>query len=265
MSGAAPWPGRPAHPRALEALGAVQHFLHPSWYDATYRRRRHDVAFYAPRAAAAGRVLELGCGSGRITLPMARAGARVRAVDRSAPMVEALRGALAGAPAAVRDRVTVDRADLREVVVDEPFPLVVCPFNTFLHLYTRQDVARALERVRAALAPGGRFLFDVSLPRPADLRDRTRRGRRVRRGGRDFTYAEDFRWEPLEQILYVTMTFTPLDGGEPVVQLLAHRQFFPAELEALLAASGFEVVEATEWGAPLGVDPDTLVLGCRPA
>ncbi len=259
------WPGRPAHPRALEQLAAVQHFSDPGWYDATYRRRTHDVAFYAARAAEAGRVLELGCGSGRITLPMARAGVTVRAVDRSPEMIAALHRALEGAPARVRERVSTAVADLRGYDPEERFPLVICPFNTFLHLYTRDDVGRALASVRAALSPGGTFVFDVSTPRPSDLRDRRVRGRRVRRAGRTWRYAEHHHWEPLEQILYVTMVWTPEDGGEPVTQLLAHRQFFPAELEALLALHGFEVVEATEWGEPLGVDPDALVLGCRPS
>ena len=262
MSGAAWWPGRPVHPRALEELAAVQHFADPALYDATYRRRTHDVAYYQGLAGTAGRVLELGAGSGRITWPMARAGAQVTAVDRSVVMLEALRSAGAAEPAEVQQRVRTLVGDLRSVDTTERFPLVVCPFNTFLHLYTRDDVARALTAVRRALAPGGRFVFDTSLPRPGDLRDRTARGRRVQLGTRRFAYTEVFSWEPLEQILYVTMTWTPLDGGTPFRQLLAHRQFFAAELEALLHQHGFAVEAATEWGAPLSRDPDAVVWTC---
>lgn len=258
------WPGRPAHRDALEAHGAVDVFSEPALYDATYRRRTHDVDHYCARVAGVPRVLELGCGSGRVTLPLARAGTSVVAVDRAAVMVEALADRLGREPPEVGGRVRAVVADLRRLSLPDeaPFPLVLCPFNTFLHLYDRHDVAAALEVVRRQLAPGGRFVFDTSMPRSADLRDRRARGRAIRFRGRRYRYDEVFAYEPLEQILYVTCTWTPDDGGRPLRQLLAHRQFFAAELEALLHASGFEVVGATEWGRPLSRDPDAVVWEC---
>jgi SAM-dependent methyltransferase len=257
-----PGPGRPLYPEALESLGAVQHFADPALYDATYQRRVHDLPSYVSRAAAAGRVVELGCGSGRITIPMAQAGARVTAVDRSPAMLSALQRALASAPPEVAARVDAHEADLRTFSLGERVPLVTCPFNTFLHLYTRDDVARALTAVRELMLPTGRFVFDTSLPRPQDLRDRKARGRRVRFEGRIWRYDEEFQWEPLEQILYVTLTWTPADGGVAIQQLLAHRQFFAAELEALLFLHGFEA-EVSEWDGPLSRDPDALLWSCR--
>lgn len=256
-----PSPGRPAHRALLDRLGTSV-FEDVALYDATYRRRRHDVAWYVGRAAGVPRLLELGCGSGRVTLPLARAGVRVTAVDRSEAMLDALTSRLARERREVAARVHPLRADLRALDPSERFPLVICPFNTFLHLYDRDDVARALAAVGRALAPGGRFVFDTSLPRPGDLRDRRARGRSVTLGGRRHRYEEEHRYEPLEQILYVASTWTPVDGGEPVHRLLAHRQFFPAELEALLHLHGLRVVSATAWGAPLDRDPDAIVWEC---
>lgn len=251
-----PGPGRPAYPELLDGSGSVAHFADPDRYDARYRRRRHDVAWYVARCAGVPEVLEIGAGSGRITVPLARSGVRVTALDRSAPMLDRLRERARDLP------VGAVEGDMRTFRLRRRFPLVLCPFNTFLHLYTRQHVAAFLARVRAHLAPGGRLVFDVSMPRPGDLRDRDVRARTVLLGGRRVRVTESFRWEALEQILYVTTTYEPPDGP-PTTELLAHRQFFAAELEALLAHSGFAVRDATAWGEPPGPDPDALVFECE--
>jgi hypothetical protein len=126
--------------------------------------------------------------------------------------------------------------------------LVLCTFNTFLHLYTRRDVERFLARVRDHMVRGGRFVFDVSLPEPSELASdpnkayRTPRFRHPTRGV--VRYAERFDYDPLSQVLMVDMEFEP--KGRPDERWstpLAHRQFYPAELEALLHYNGFDVVE----------------------
>ena len=70
-------------------------------------------------------------------------------------------------PAAARDRSQLIRADFRQLSLGRRFPLVICPFNAFQHLYHRRDVERFLASVRAHLQRGGRFVFDVMNP---DLR-----------------------------------------------------------------------------------------------
>lgn len=256
--------------RELE-VGSAAHYEDPALYARTYARRADDVRFYVERARGAGTVLEYGCGSGRITLPIARAGAAVTGVDLSTEMLADLRARLAKEPAEVRGRVRVLRGDMRKKAVPGPrFPLVLCTFNTFLHLYTRDDVEQFLARVRAHLSPRGRFVFDVSLPSPVDLaRDPSRAYRLpdVRHpDGRRFRYRERFDYEPLRQVMFVAMEHEPIDGGEPFVTPLAHRQFFPAELEALLHYNGFAIEALTADFAEIPADrhADTLVYTCAP-
>jgi SAM-dependent methyltransferase len=250
----------------LEA-GTRAHYEDPAYYDHAYRERDDDVAFYVGLARrAGGPVLEYGVGNGRVALPMARAGVRVDGVDASAPMLADLAARLEREPPGVRRRVRAREGDMREVDWGRRYPLVVCAFNTFLHLYERADAERFLARVRRHLAPGGRFALDVSVPHPADLArdpDRAHRTPRFRHpsAGRVVRYAEYFDYDPVRQVLHVTMEFAPVDGSPGWVVPLAHRQYFPAELGALLAYNGFEpeAVYGGFGGEPFGRASDTMV------
>ena len=148
------------------------------------------------------------------------------------------------------------------------------PFNAFLHLYTRQDVEQFLARVRAHLAPRGNFVFDVSMPEPAELaRDPARayhtpRFRYPSEDGSTETlvrYSERFDYDKLRQLLFVAMEFVPVNGGEAWMTPLAHRQFYPQELEALLHYNGFEMTSLTGdfEGSPVTKDSVTLLVHAR--
>ncbi|HEU4404784.1 MAG TPA: class I SAM-dependent methyltransferase [Polyangiaceae bacterium] len=270
---AAPAPAKLARPDPRFEAGSRAHYEDPVYYEHAYRDRGDDVAFYVALARrTGGPVLEYGVGSGRIALPVARAGLRVDGVDASGPMLAALGARLEGEPAEVRRRVRAYEGDMRSLSLGRRYALVVCGFNTFLHLYERADAERFLARVRRHLAPGGRFALDVSVPHPADLArdpDRAHRTPRFRHpsAGRVVRYAEYFDYDPVRQVLLVTMEFAPEGGGPGWVVPLAHRQYFPAELEALLAYNGFEAeaVYGGFGGEPLGRDSDAMVWVCRAA
>lgn len=132
-------------------------------YDDDYAaiEREDDVAFYVAEAARRGRVLEMGCGSGRVTLPTARAGITVVGVDSSPGMLGRLRRRLEAEPAAVRERVTLVEGDLRSLDLGRTFPLVTAPFRVIQHLLNREDQRAWLRNVARHLEPGGELLFDV--------------------------------------------------------------------------------------------------------
>lgn len=265
---------KPPRDLALEA-GSSAHYEDPAYYAKTYRNRLDDVRFYVDLAAVnGGPVLEYGCGNGRIAIPIARAGVEVTGVDLSAPMVADLRARLAAEPEEVRRRVRAVRGDMRRARLGRRFPLVLCTFNAFLHLYTRQDVERFLARVREHLTPRGELVFDVSIPEPLELaRDPARAYRTppflypapgAPGGAVRVTYAERFDYDRITQVLHVAMEFTP-ERGEPWMTPLTHRQFYPAELDALLHYNGFEVLarHGDFDGEPLGPASDKLIVRCR--
>lgn len=252
--------------------GSDAHYKDAAYYAATYANRTEDVDFYLGLAAEHGEggVLEYGCGDGRILLPLARIGLACTGVDRSAPMLRALRQKLKAHPE-LRPRITAKRGDMRRVRLDQRFPLVLCTFNTFLHLYTRQDVEQFLTRVRAHLKRGGRFVLDVSVPNPEELgRDPATIARVTpfRHPSTDevVRYGERFDYDGMRQVLLVSMEFEPKGAPERAwMTPLAHRQFFPRELEALLHYNGFEVMDVYgdfEMRPPDGGTVD-IALVCR--
>jgi len=258
----------------LEA-GTSAHYENPAYYTKTYKSRLEDVRYYVDLARTqSGPVLEYGCGNGRITIPMARTGTHVVGLDRSAEMLSNLRARLREEDDDVRTRISLKRGDMRSAKIGSRFPFVFCPFNAFLHLYTRQDVEQFLARVLAHLAPRGEFVFDISMPEPAELaRDPARAYRtpRFRYPNEDGTtetvvrYSERFDYDKLRQVLFVAMEFAPADGGEPWMTPLAHRQFYPQELEALLHYNGFQIDKFSGDfdGSAVASDSTTLLVHAR--
>jgi len=256
--------------RELEA-GSRAHYDDPAYYTDTYRRRIDDVAYYVTLATRFDRVLEYGVGNGRIALPVARHGVRVVGVDQSAPMLRDLRARLRVEAGEVAARVSLRRGDMRSVRLRERFPLVICPFNTALHLYTRADVERFFARVREHLTPRGKFVVDLSVPQAQDLARDPQRAYSVPRfkhptAGVTVKNREYFDYDPVRQILFVAMEFEPVGAPERAwVTPLAHRQFFPREWEALLHYNGFaaEGVHGDFHGGPLDRTSDVMVWTAR--
>jgi SAM-dependent methyltransferase len=242
-------PPRKGRDRELEA-GSRAHYEDAAYYTATYANRIADVAMYVSLAERiGGPVLEYGIGNGRIALPIARHGVEVVGVDLSRPMLADLRARLRREPIEVRERVRCVRADMRKARLGRRFPLILCPFNTALHLYSRADVEEFLAGVRAHLEPRGLFVADLSMPPVEELaRDPLRpfHAPRFRHPTADVVVnnREYFDYDPVRQILFVSMEFAPVSGGpdDAWVTPLAHRQFFPQEWAMLLHYNGFDVV-----------------------
>ena len=137
-------------------------------YDPWSRSVTEDVDFYVEQAlAAGGPVVELAVGTGRIAIPVARAGIRVIGVDSSPAMLAVARAA--AEEAGVAEQLDLRVGDLREPPVAERVPLVVCPFRSLLHMETEAEKLRALRAARGLLEPDGRFVFDVFAPSREDI------------------------------------------------------------------------------------------------
>jgi SAM-dependent methyltransferase len=237
----------------------------PSFYDAIpnfgllydsvplYAARK-DVAFYVEEATRVrGPVLELGCGTGRILLPLARAGCTVVGVDSSRHMLARCRDKLAAEPAALRERVTLHEGDVRDFDVTKgaTFPLVIAPFRVLQHLTTIAEQVACLATVVRHLAPGGRFIFDVFNPHfdkltAADGVEREDTPEQSLPDGRSFRRAARVtrvRWvdqvSEIELIYYVSPR--PGAPAERFVQAFDMRWYLPTELLHLLSRAGFRV------------------------
>ncbi|MBI3698101.1 MAG: class I SAM-dependent methyltransferase, partial [Acidobacteria bacterium] len=136
-------------------------------YDADYASRGYDadIGFYTQLAVeSGGPVLEMGCGTGRVLIPTARAGVRIHGFDLSPAMLELLRRKLAEESAETQGRVSFDAGDIRWARAEGNFALVTAPFRVIQHLMEREDQRAWLRNVRRHLAPGGALCFDVFQP-----------------------------------------------------------------------------------------------------
>lgn len=220
-------------------------------YVTPYAARR-DVDFYVETACAlGGPALEIGCGTGRVLIPTARAGVEIVGLDISPYMLATCRQRLAGEPDEVRARVALVQGDMRKFDLGRTFHLVTTPFRPFQHLTTVEDQIACLRAIHRHLEPGGVLILDLFNPSLHFLTDSSRLeeyddgppftlpdGRQVQRRSR--ILARDYynQIQDVEMAYYVTRP----DGRQ---ERLAHRFFmrylFRYEAEHLLARVGFSV------------------------
>jgi len=237
----------------MTTAGAEYTGLSALFYDHVATGVDGDVAFYVEEAVACGTtVLELGCGTGRILIPMAEATADVVGLDRSADMLAIARGKLAACAPDVRRRARLVGGDMRDFDLAQRFRLVTIPYRAFLHNLTVVDQLRTLEQVRRHLADDGRLVLNVFDPsvrllaagRWATPAERPREFKHPRTGNR-VVIREDFRYELERQLVEGAFDLDELDASGRVVATthapLTLRYVFRYEMEHLLARAGLRV------------------------
>jgi SAM-dependent methyltransferase len=215
-------------------------------------RRLADIDFYVGAAKQAGSpVLELGCGTGRVLLPTARAGVEIAGVDLSPGMLAVCRRRIAAEPPEVQSRIELHRADMRTFSLGRTFALATIPFRPFQHLTTVEDQLACLSAIRRHLTGNGRLVFDLFNPSLDALANRpageemdeepgftTPDGRRVLRRHK-LVSADRFRQVNRSELIYYV---THPDGREErLVHAFHMRYLFRFEAEHLLARAGFTV------------------------
>lgn len=237
-----------------------------------------DLPFYLARLPGpSARVLELGCGTGRITLPLARHCAQMHGIELSGAMLDICRGKLRREPAAAAN-IALQLSDITSFDLGVTFDLIIAPYRVLQNLETDAEVAGLFRCVRTHLAAGGTCILNVFNPRyptadaliaawtqPVEVLDweHVAEARvvtcHVRKG--------KVRAEPL--VIYPELVYRVRDGATPpeeVVFPLAMRCYFPQEFERLFARHGFDVIG--RWGGyageAFGAGPE-LVIQARPA
>jgi SAM-dependent methyltransferase len=219
-------------------------------YDLHHDGYRDDFGFYRRLAIdGGGAVLELGAGTGRLTLHLARSGIDVVAVEPHPAMRSRLERHIV--EAGLGARVEVVAGDARTLDLGVAVPLVIAPFNTLMHLESLADQDAALASARRHLRAGGAFASDLFVPRFRP--DGAVHGeRRVAFGasvGLDAGDAADIiLWQEHDEVGQVLTTHVRLDASDPhgVVRrraaVLRQRYWRRFELERALATAGFSDV-----------------------
>jgi SAM-dependent methyltransferase len=234
----------------------VQHvypeFL-PEYYDhLPVYSGRSDVEFYLKAARrTGGPVLELGCGTGRVLLPIARAGFDITGLDLSPQMLARLHSKLALEKAEVRSRAKLIQGDMTDFDLGAKFPLVTIPFRPFQHLIHVQDQIACLHAVKRHLTAGGQLILDFFQTDPRRIHDpaflkeskplpefQMPDGRRVTVTDRTVAFHGAEQFNDVELIYSV---IHPDGRTERLVHAFPIRYFFRYEVEHLLARCGLRV------------------------
>lgn len=240
-------------------------------------RERKDVGFFVEQAGeCGGPVLELGCGTGRILLPTARAGIPITGLDLSAEMLRICRQSLQRETPSVQEKVQLIQGDMRDFDLERHFRLITVPFRAFHHLLKVKDQLACLACMYRHLEQGGSLIIDLFNPylpylidkRFLDLveeepsfslpdgRQMTRRNRLVSRNLH-------------KQILNMEFLYEWVDPEEKKIQhshRFAMRYFFRYEIEHLLVRAGFalETIYADYKKSPFGSQyPGELIVVAR--
>lgn len=140
------------------------------FYDLDTEGCDDDLAFWVQLARRTGDpILEIGCGTGRVALALAKAGSSVVGVDVSPSMLAVAREKVAAA--GVARKVELVRADALDLELNRRFPLAFVALNSFGHFSEPGEPARALERIGAHLEPGGLLALDLTNPTPGAFGD----------------------------------------------------------------------------------------------
>jgi len=218
-------------------------YLDGRHYDQLFTNGSEDLPFWVSRANQYGDpVLELACGTGRITVALAQAGYYVTGIDNAEGMLREARKKSAEAGV----EVEWIKADMRDFDLGKAFPLIILPANTLCHLLDLSDFEACLANVKNHLAPNGRFVIDVFVPNVAllinkhderslfsEYDDPDGRGRIV--------VTESYVYESDTQIKRIK-TYHSIPGEDAEIEgELNMRIYFPQELDALLKYNGFVI------------------------
>jgi len=213
-----------------------------------------DIPFYLEHAVRnRGELLEIGCGSGRVTIPLARAGHKVLGLEYSQSMLDVLRGKLTKLPIETAAKIRLIQQDMCCLDLPQTFPLIIITGRSFQMLADEKKEITALKRIHRHLEDGGTFIFTTGNPKTyldLDWSDKS----------------EQFEWQNIDpqtgnmvrsyhirehldrekQILYPLIVFRIIkkDGSEEKIQHpLAWKYFTIEQLTRMVESNGFEIVE----------------------
>ena len=225
------------------------------FYDAMYNDLpRRDIEFFVDYAKkAGGKILELGCGTGRVLIPTAMAGCEITGLDFSPYMLKKCREKVARLLAETRKKIHLVQGDMTNFTTGEKYALATIPFRPFQHLITVAEQKDCLNCVHQHLTEKGKLVFDVYhtfLPRLIDTKYFMEMevgpaltmpdGRVIKRTNRTAAFHHAEQYNDIELIFYVNY---PDGKKERLVHPFPMRYFYRYEIEHLLSLCGFKIME----------------------
>ena len=215
--------------------------------------QRDDISFYVEWANKLDRdLLELGCGTGRVSIPIIYTGVNVIGLDYSMPMLKKFKFKLDQEKWDISERLSLIRGDMTNFRLNKKFSLIILPFRPFQHLIYVEDQLNCLACIRDHLTTDGYIVFDVFNPNPERLlssafgpvidvpRFEMPDGRILTRTSRVLKSHWKDKWNEYEFLYEIEN----LNGKiKKIVQKTSMRYFHVEEIELLLDMAGLKIIE----------------------
>jgi len=242
----------------------------PELYAATHRGNLGDLAHYRAVCRGTTRILELGAGSGRLLAALARAGREVVGLELDAGQRRLARRTTQELSVTRRGSVKVVAGDMRKFDLGRPFERILLPYNALFCLLTERDARACLRSVRAALAAGGLFAFDVWNADPVlryglGTSEADEPLFELTVGQRTFSVFEHTHEARARQRLSVSYRYVAHDASQSFVSKIEQRYLGSKQIKALLESAGFAI---QSWagdfaGTPFRAGSPHLVVSAR--
>lgn len=215
----------------------------PQHYDAMNGSEGSDVSYYAELAKNyPGKILDLACGSGRFSIPIAKSGQQVFGLDLSAPMLNFAKEKVQKQNL----NIQFELGDIRLFNLNQKFDFIFCGFNSSQHLHEEKEFRSFLECVRNHLAPKGVFAFDVFNPSIAMLNRDPKQRYLVSEykdpsGKGQVKVWENPSYEAATQMSHFKFSYE-IDENPIIKEEFSLRNYFPLEMDVMLRNSGFNIL-----------------------
>lgn len=221
-------------------MSSLTQFYDGNDYDLRHKDYNTDIPFWLQMSKMYGSpILELACGTGRITVPLCNEGHKITGIDISKSMINQAKSKIEN-----EDRAEFLIGDVRDFNLEQMFGLIIFPFNSMSHLISTDDIERTFDCVKKHLLPEGKFIIDLFNPnlnllnRPTD--QHFPHVQYYNSAGELIEVTEKNAYDSASQVNKLKFYYTK-DGELLKVESIDMRMYFPQELEAILKYNGFKV------------------------
>jgi SAM-dependent methyltransferase len=223
-------------------------YKHPEQYDREHLGDDEDIGFYLSlsRRLAPRKVLELGCGTGRITLPLAQLGFDVIGVDNQREMLQKAEQRRLQAAPEIRQRLQFIEGDMRTWSAGCDFDLILIPASSITHVLSLEDQLAVWKTCHDNLRRGGRLLVEATMPNMASFAVEIDIDNINESDGTRLIRRKTTRYLSHEQRAQIRFMYEKYQDGRGVETFLDDFEshvFFPRELRLLFSHTGYEVEE----------------------
>ena len=233
-------------------------FRNTAWlYDVDNRDNMNaDIPFYIDYATKQkGEILELGCGTGRVSIPLARKGFSVTGLDLSNEMLDVFREKI-DKESELKDKITIIHGDMSDFTIYKRFSMIIAPFRAFQALTDDNAIKNSLRCIKEHLTDDGIFIINVFNPRPVMDESwcypETVQWEHFDENTRNYVVKKHWgdRIDTVNQIIYPHFAYEVTDkklSKTRHTEDLKLKYYYDNQLTQVIADAGFKIKEKFGW------------------